>query len=295
VTGWIEVACALCGSLDRDERFRDGPWTVMSCGRCELVYVTPRLDDDELIGRVYDDTYWRSPAARERGYTDYGADHELHRRTFERRLRALGTQLPRGGRALDVGCATGAFLELLAARGFEVLGVEPSAAVHAEASRRLGPERVLHTTLEQAGLEGQRFDLISMWDVLEHLPRPLRTLRLARGLLAPGGRLVVETQDVRSLAARALGRRWQHYKHAEHLVHFDAATLARALEHAGLEAVTRTRRAAGKYVRPAFLAERALRLAPWLARALAPLERLGGTLYLNPHDEWIVVARERAA
>ena len=291
MSGWVEVACALCGSLERDERFRDGPFTVMSCGNCQLVYVTPRLDDDELIERVYDESYWRSPAARERGYTDYRSDHELHRRTFRRRLAALAAHLPAGGRALDVGCATGAFLELLLERGFDVLGVEPSHGVRREAARRLGAERVLAGPLEEAELRPASFDLITFWDVLEHLPRPLRTLKRARQLLAPGGRLVVETQDVRSLAARALGPRWQHFKHAEHLVHFDAETLTLALAEADFELVVRTRRAAGKYVRPGFVAERARRLLPWLAPLLAPLARLGGAVYLNPHDEWIAVAR----
>ena len=309
MTGWIDVACTLCGSLERDERFRDGPWTVMNCGNCQLVYVTPRLDDDELIGKVYDAAYWRSPAARERGYTDYHNDRDLHRRTFRRRLRALGNQLPRRGRgggassapplrALDVGCATGVFAELLAERGFDVFGVEPSEQARSEAARRLGAERVFHGVLEDAPYARsadlaveERFDLITMWDVVEHLPRPLRTLKLVRRLLKPEGRLVVETQDVNSLAARLFGPRWQHFKHAEHLVHFDAQTLALALEESGFEPLHRTRRGAGKYVRPGFVAERARRMLPALAPALRPLERLGGSFYLNPHDEWIVVAR----
>ena len=291
MSGWVDVACALCGSLERDERFRDGPYTVMSCGSCQLVYVTPRIDDDELVARVYGPDYWRSPAARVRGYTDYVADHALYRRTFARRLRVLGRELPRVGRALDVGCATGAFLELLCERGYEVRGVEPSPQVGREAAARLGNERVFVGTLEEAGLEEASFDLITLWDVLEHLPRPLRTLKLARRLLAPGGRLVVETQDVASLAARLFGRRWQHYKHAEHLYHFDADTLGLALDEAGFELVRLTRRGAGKYVRPGFVAERARRLAPWLAPALAPLAAVGGALYVNPLDEWIAVAR----
>jgi SAM-dependent methyltransferase len=295
MSGWVDVACALCGSLQRVERFREGRWTVMACGGCRLVYVTPRFDDDELIGRVYDPTYWRSPTPRERGYGDYRRDHDLLRRTFARRLAALDGRLPARGRALDVGCATGAFLELARERGFEVHGVEPSPTAHAEAAERLGPERVYAGTLEEAELAPASFDLITFWDVLGHLPRPVRTLEQARRLLAPGGRLVVETQDVQSLAARFLGRRWQHYKHAEHLVHFDRDTLARALFAAGLQLEFRTRRAAGKYVRGEFLAERARRLCPALAPLCAPLARLPGAIYVNPLDEWIAVARGRAA
>ena len=81
-------------------------------------------------------------------------------------------------------------------------------------------------------------------------------------------------------------------KHAEHLHHFHAGTLRRLLEAAGFEIVHSTRRGAGKYVTPAFVIERSRRVAPKLAPLLARLERwLPSAFYVNPHDEWIVVAR----
>jgi hypothetical protein len=131
--------------------------------------------------------------------------------------------------------------------------------------------------------------------VLEHLPDPLAALARARELLADGGRLVIETQDVESRAARLLGRRWHHYKHAEHLVHFSPATLRRALEHSGLESVALLRRGGGKYVAREFLVERSGRLAPWLPRMARPLARLlPRTLWVDPRDELLVVARARS-
>jgi SAM-dependent methyltransferase len=150
--------------------------------------------------------------------------------------------------------------------------------------------------LIDAPFERASFDLIVMWDVLEHLPDPLAGLRKARELLAPEGRLVLETQNVEALAARALGRRWTHFKHDEHLVHFSPATLKRALEISGFELLSLAAGGAGKFVSPAFIVERARRFAPWIAWLLAPLSRLPiAGVYVNPFDEMIAVARSGPA
>jgi SAM-dependent methyltransferase len=281
----IDPACALCGGRARRVRFRAGPHAVVTCRACDLTYVTPRLEDGELLERS-------SPRPRERGYGDYLGDAELYRWTFERRLRTLKPHIPSGGRALDVGCGPGVFLEVLRAQGWEVAGVEPSARARAAAASRLGPGVVLPGTLADARFAPASFDLVTFWDVLEHLPDPLGALRAARELLAPGGRLVIETQDVRSRAARLLGRRWHHYKHAEHLVHFHRGTLRRALEASGFEPLSMRAGPGGKYVRREFLVERSARLAPALPGLVRPLARLlPAAVWIDLGDEIVCVAR----
>lgn len=287
-----EVACPLCGARERRQKFAAPPFGVWSCAECELVYVSPRVTDAALLQGVYDHEYWHSAAPRERGYRDYAGDDALHLATFRRRLRALRRHLPARGNALDVGCASGCFLEVLAQEGWEVHGVEPSSTVRELTRRRLGPERVSAGSWEQLPDDGRRYDLISFWDVLEHLPDPVRALEQATERLAPGGRVCILTQNVASPWARLLGSRWQHYKHAEHLTHFSPATLERALGAAGLCTLAMGPRHAGKLVRLDFVVERAARISPWLARALSPLLRLGNpTLYVNPMDELLVVAQ----
>ena len=289
----IDPACALCGGRERRELRRDGEHTLVRCAACGLVYVTPRRDARALIDEVYDASYWRSPAARERGYGDYAADEPLYLSTFRRRYSRLAAQLPRGGRALDVGCAAGFAMRVLEERGFEVFGVEPSRSIREVALRHFAPDRIHAGTLEDAPFGPASFDLIAMWDVLEHLPDPLAALRRARELLAPSGRLVIETQNVEALAARVLSRRWTHFKHDEHLVHFSRATLRLALERSGLELLSLSARGAGKCVSPRFIAERARRFAPAFAWCLAPLARLPvAGVYVNPFDELIAVARD---
>jgi 2-polyprenyl-3-methyl-5-hydroxy-6-metoxy-1,4-benzoquinol methylase len=291
---WKDVDCGLCGGRERAVRFREGRFSIVTCTRCGVTYVTPRLADASLIASVYDEGYWRSAAAKDRGYTDYRADEALYLRTFRRRLAIVRRHAQRPGRVLDVGCAAGYFLRVMQEEGWDVTGVEPSDAIRARAEELLGRERVRGGRLEDARFPTGSFDLVTMWDVIEHLPDPAAVLAEARRVLAPGGRLVLETQNVTSLAARLLGRRWQHYKHAEHLYHFDPRTIAAALERAGFAVLENRPWRAGKYVSLAFVAERMGRVHPLLGTLLAPLRRCEGVaLYVNPLDEMIVVARPR--
>lgn len=298
-----EVACGLCGSPERELRFSDGPFAVVGCKSCGLVYVTPRLRDASLIDHVYNESYWNSAAAKVHGYSDYRADAPLYKRTYRSRLAIVERHFPGlvrpGGRplrVLDIGCAAGYFLLVCQERGCAVTGLEPSDAIRSFASAELGTENVHGRLL---GIDDEfkpkSFDLITFWDVIEHIPEPHRALARAAELLAPGGRLIVETQNVESRAAKFFGKKWQHYKHAEHIYHFAPATLSRLFDEAGFELLENSPRLGGKYVTLAFIAERAGRLHPALSLLLAPLRLFGNTaLYVNLFDEMIVVARPKA-
>jgi SAM-dependent methyltransferase len=145
--------------------------------------------------------------------------------------------------------------------------------------------------LGQIELAPGSFDLVTMWDVIEHIPDVVAAAKEVRRLLAPGGKFLIETQDIESLAARVLGKRWQHYKHAEHIYHFHERTLADVLGRAGFRVIENRPWLGGKYVSLGFIAERAGRVHPLLAALLSPLRVVSGaSLYVNLFDEMIVVA-----
>jgi SAM-dependent methyltransferase len=263
----------------------------VTCARCGLTYVTPRLLDSALIAEVYDEGYWRSSAPKDRGYGDYRRDAPLYLATYRRRLSVVRRHFARPGRVLDVGCAAGYFLSVMKDEGWDVTGIEPSDAIRPHAEDRLGPGRVHGGFLGEVPLPEGSFDLVTMWDVIEHIPDAVGAARAVRRLLAPGGRFLIETQDVRSLAARALGKRWQHYKHAEHIYHFDRRTIADLLARAGFRVLENRPWLGGKYVSLGFVAERAGRLHPLAAALCAPLRLASrASLYVNLFDEMIVVA-----
>lgn len=285
------VDCGLCGAHERRLKFQDGPFSVVTCARCDLTYVTPRLIDAALIEKVYDEGYWRSRAPKDRGYGDYRADAPLYLATYRRRMKVVRRHFARPGRVLDVGCAAGYFLSVMRDQGWQVTGLEPSDAIRPQAEERLGREHVRGGLLGQVELEPGSFDLITMWDVIEHIPDVVGAIREVKRLLAPGGKFLIETQDVSSLAARLLGKRWQHYKHAEHIYHFHPRTLADALGRGGLRVLENRPWLGGKYVSLGFVAERVGRLHPAFSLLCSPLKLFARTsLYVNLLDEMIVVA-----
>lgn len=293
-----DVACALCGGRERAVVHERPPFQIVRCTGCSLVYTVPWLDAAALK-EMYQRDYWRSEAAKDFGYTDYVADERLYVRTFRMRGRWIARHRPPPARLLDVGCAAGFALTALRGLGYDVHGVELSADMARLAGERLGdPARVHCGVLEEVlagGLLGGRFDVITMFDVVEHVEDPVALLAAARRLLAPDGLLVFETQNVASPFARLMGLRWQHYKFHEHLWHFAPRTMRRLLEQAGFELVEWTPRRGGKHVSLRFLVERAGRVHPLLSKLLSPLLLLRDrSLYLNVFDEMLVAARPAA-
>jgi SAM-dependent methyltransferase len=284
--------CPMCGSERFETAFEEPPYAVRRCSACGMGWVSPRLDERGLAGIYQDDSYWRSQSPKTLGYSDYRADEELYLDSFRKRLEYVLRDGPDSGRALDVGFAAGFCMAVLRERGFEVHGVEVSETIGSHARDHFGFDSVFFGTLESAPFPEAHFDLITMWDVVEHVVDPQALLERAHALLKPGGLLVVETQDIDSRFARALGPRWHHYKHAEHIYHFTPPTVTALMDRSGFRVDELTHRYGGKYVSMHFIAERAARLHPLISTALKPLTRFeNARIYLNFMDEMVIRAR----
>jgi SAM-dependent methyltransferase len=129
---------------------------------------------------------------------------------------------------LDVGCGEGAFLERARRRGWAVTGTEIDVGRLSLAGIRIASSLAeLH----------ERYDCITCWHVLEHLPDPLASLRVMRNRLTEDGALVLSVPDAGGLQARIFGRFWFHRDVPRHLFHFDLQSLRRTLEKAGFQVV----------------------------------------------------------
>lgn len=285
-----EIPCILCGTDESATLFAEPPFRIVRCIECGLVYTLPRLPTTS-ISEMYQVGYWRSAEAKNFGYTDYLRDRDRYLRTFHLRSKVIDHYKPSPGRVLDIGCAAGFFLKVMEAKGWETTGVELSAFMANYARTELKLNNVFTGTLEEQPFDAESFDVITLWDVIEHLEDPRAVLATAKRLLKNDGILVLETQNVESVFARLMGRRWHHYKFEEHLWHFSPTTLSALL---GLESFAVTEmsaRRAGKFVTMNFVIERSARIHSTLPRLLQPLRCFGAlSLYVNPMDELIAVA-----
>jgi 2-polyprenyl-3-methyl-5-hydroxy-6-metoxy-1,4-benzoquinol methylase len=113
------------------------------------------------------------------------------------------------GRILDVGCASGLFLNLALNEGWSGAGLEPSETLSRKAQAVFKDRAEIQPrTLEQAALPPHSFDVITLWDVLEHVPLPVIFLQQCHLLLKPGGHLFLNVPNLDSQQAKWLGSRW---------------------------------------------------------------------------------------
>jgi SAM-dependent methyltransferase len=213
--------------------FARNGFDLQCCQRCGCVFVAQdpaTIDFEALYGADY------YTGGHEAVFSDYVGQEAARRAQARRKLwmhRHLPPRWPRSGRLLDVGCAAGFFLAEAKAF-YEVQGVELSAWSSAHARDVLGLP-VFTGTLQQAALPAAHFDVITLWDVIEHVPHPVPLLAEAARVLKPGGRLVLTTGDWDSAYARSKGADWHLAAPPWHLTLFGRRTMALAGERAGLK------------------------------------------------------------
>jgi 2-polyprenyl-3-methyl-5-hydroxy-6-metoxy-1,4-benzoquinol methylase len=191
----------------------------------------------------------------------------------------------RGTRLLDVGAGSGVLVEQAARLGWEAEGVEPSAWL-AERARERGLS-VLTGTLPHPGLTPP-YDVVTLVDVIEHVPDPRGLVEEVQELLRPGGLLLVVTPDVSSLAARALGPRWWHFRIA-HVGYFSPSTLDALLSISGF--VLEGWRRPAWYFSVDYVRTLAARLLPFLRSVPIPRALARATVRLNLFDSMAALYR----
>lgn len=286
------ATCRLCGGAAHGVIRHASGYAIRQCDACGLRFLDPQPAPDETR-ELYSEHYFQSPDGLARGYSAYVDTAEEHRATFRQRLRYL-PEPAAGRRLLDVGAAAGYFVEQARLTGWDAQGLEPSRWAAAYARERLGVP-VTEGTLDSVRQPTASFDVVTFWEVIEHLPDPRGFLTEVRRILKPGGTILLSTPDSGSLVARLLGRRWLGWqKIPEHLFFFDEATLVRLLAETGFDVV------ASRYVPLTVSWPYALeRLAASLGltpAAFDPLARVlrNRTVNVNCYYDLMLVARGRA-
>ena len=201
------------------------------CGDCRSLFLGTPADDTRLSS-----VYASAAYAEQRGHSNDLTVAACKSATVAVYLQRLRRHFPRGSRYLEIGCSAGAGLSAAAALGWEAEGVEVSPAAAAIAGRLPGVKAVHHGTVLGAPFADASFDVVTLFDVIEHIDPPQPTVQRVFDLLAPGGLILLVTPDADSLSARALGARWPHL-FPDHVICFTRDALRRVLVAAGFEVV----------------------------------------------------------
>jgi 2-polyprenyl-3-methyl-5-hydroxy-6-metoxy-1,4-benzoquinol methylase len=215
------IPCNLCGGRNHRKILEARDYTFVRCTDCGLSFQNPQPVFDDLKFR-YGQNYFEYELRNEENFFNLMKLGLQDIRFFERT-----SALDRGGKFLDVGCATGMLLGYMRERGWNVQGVElcRESAEHGMRARNLD---IFVGTLEQAGFPDSSFSVVHFSHLIEHVPDPKAFFLEIRRILVPGGYVVVVTPNINGLQARLFRERWRSAI-ADHLTLFSKTTLRRML------------------------------------------------------------------
>jgi cyclopropane fatty-acyl-phospholipid synthase-like methyltransferase len=275
------TTCELCGRGGAPVPFYPRQ-RIVRCPDCDLVFYESAVQAEALYG----ENYFNGGE-----YLDYVADKDVLQRNFRKRLPALRRFAPTGS-LLEIGAAFGFFLEV-ARDHWQVRGIDVSSAGVAHMRDVLGVDAVQADFLDLPD-EPERYDVICLWDTIEHLSHPVRYIEKAARWLKPGGLLAMTTGDLGSLLARLRRDRWRQIHPPTHLFYFSSRTLTAAVERAGLTVCHREHVGQSRSYRSMVhgICTLGRKKAPWLYEAATLGGRLDFPVYLNLYDTLLLMARK---
>lgn len=214
--------CPLCHESTRTPWLRAHGFELVRCTGCGHRYSTS-LHPASVLANAYYDEPDSDIVAR-------GLEAKAAR--LDEYLALFQPPLPERARVLDVGCNAGELLHLFQLRGYQPFGIEVSPGPAQYAEKLLGVP-IWRGRVEDCLPPDQRFDLVVLSHVLEHIHAPGRLLARLRAALAPGGRLLVEVPNADDLLLRAWGGVYRPLCPGDHISFFDAPRLQRLLRDEG--------------------------------------------------------------
>lgn len=201
-------------------------FTISQCTNCSFLFTNPRPTAKDIGG------YYQS--------TDYISHHDeakdlmsriyimIRNYTADQKLKLIKRFAPAATNLLDVGCGTGFFLSTAQTKGYLVHGTEPDPDALVTAKNRVGSR--IYPTIQDPELTSKRFDVITLWHVLEHIHLLNETLNWLHSHLNPDGKLFIAVPNPESYDATEFSIHWAAYDVPRHLYHFSKSTMVHLLK-----------------------------------------------------------------
>ena len=230
MTATDTTSCWLCGAAGAPDPDL-GSAGFSRCPECGFLFQPSRASAEDEARR-YDAGYFEEYAERGGGAGHYDEDHAQRRLEARARVDFVGRWAPRGA-LIEIGAASGYFIDAAQTEGWHAEGVEPAGEMALRARERGLP--VSQGTLATAAGSMEPVDLLCAWHVLEHLPEPQAAVALMRRLIRPGGQLALELPNVAGVLAARRTTRWLHLDPGAHVAHYGPQQLRQLLSAGGFE------------------------------------------------------------
>ncbi len=220
------IPCPVCGGQEFKHLFYKDKEPFVRCAQCHFTLINPRPSFDQ-IAKTYDSVYSEN----------YTKKAEKKRKRALRRVRRLKRSYKSFGNWLDVGCSAGFVVEAAQNEGFTGYGIDIEAGGLAYGKKVLGLANLIEGTLGEYHYPSQFFDVISAYDVIEHVPDLNLFLTEIKRILKPRGILDIGTPNIDHWRVPKNLPTWNEFKPSEHLYYFNKGTLSKLLAKNNLKIV----------------------------------------------------------
>ncbi|MFC1922170.1 class I SAM-dependent methyltransferase [Chloroflexota bacterium] len=216
--------CPACNNRIFQKQFTKKGKDFWRCTNCGLENQYP-LPNQEELNKYYDESY------SEGMYKTFTDANDMKLATARQRLKEIRKNCS-PGRWLDVGCSNGIFVEIARNNGIDAEGIDVSNIAVSDAHKRGLP--VFRSTIEEFN-PGYQYNLITAFDVLEHVLDPISFMQSIFRLLVPQGMVALSLPDQGSIIRKIMGKRWYFYIPEEHMYYFNRSTISKLLNRTGFD------------------------------------------------------------
>jgi len=220
-------SCPICLSSDLQKKFNctdhstsKEKFTIVSCETCDFKFTNPRPKDKSL-GSYYKSDKYISHTNNKKGLFNW-MYHTVRKYSITTKLNLL-KKISKRKNHLDIGCGTGEFLNACKNSGFKTEGIEPSKLAREQAINNYNLSVTHNTELDQ--FKSSQFDTISMWHVLEHIPKLNKTIREFNRILNKNGKVIIAVPNHNSWDAKYYKEYWAGWDTPIHLWHFSKLSI----------------------------------------------------------------------
>ena len=225
----IKEQCILCNAPAFTKQFTKNNWDLVKCDNCGLVFACPLPTPVQL-----EDFYNKHKQPTQERIETYLRGRASRERRNRRKLKYLEITQGHKGRLLDIGCGLGLFVKDASERGWEAQGIDLDKDLIEYGKKKFHLDLIC-ARLEEANFPDGFFDVITMFNLLDHIGEPLTFLKEAERVLKPGGVVYLNLHDAGGWKAKKFKENWSAYCPPGHLYYYNLKTLEAMLHKIGLK------------------------------------------------------------